>query len=649
MNRTSRGLLLLGACWAGSAAFGQDTNQTYLGTLRIEGAEAQDLLGNTEVTTEDLENRNPSSVKDVFQGEASVTVGGGAAIAQKVFVNGIEESLLSVTIDGARQNKGAFHHTGNVLIDPELLKRVEVTKGLAPADAGPGGLAGSIAYETKDARDLLEPGKSFGGIASIGTSTNGTDLRSALTVFGQQGGLDYLLSGTREIGGEYEDGDGTTMRGTEPDLSSYTAKLGFTTPSGKRLTFSASETEDEGRRAAQLGGNGLYFIRPDFAGLTSGDSVLVDGYARRSSFTLGYTDEAPEGWFAPKLQLSYNEQEVDVVGAWGLNTSLSGSASNEWQIGTGTLTAGLDFFDETAKGRGRGTAPYDSRGKESMTNVGLFAQARQDLTDRVSVSYGLRYDTQEFDAADGQEFDGSGLSANASVDVVLTERLTLNAGIASTWGGYELGEAALVNFGGDWTYDGFTTSRSTASRLGLRYETGPWSVSGAVFYTGIDDLNAVLPTGADRGALADVTSRGVEGSIGWQGSDGFARLNYTYADVKLDGDTVGTTSYYYGRPVGHIIALEGGLDLTPAWRLGGSAEIALKNTDTPTDLSGYEVLNLHATYAPARLNGVEIRFDVRNLLDETYASRSSDGLNYSRVVALNEPGRTFGVSARWRF
>lgn len=104
----------------------------------------QAVLGNSEITEEDIENRNPSSTKYVFAGESFITASGGAAIGQKVFVNGIEESLLSVTIDGARQNKSALHHTGNVLLDPELLKRVEVSEGLAPADAGPGDLAGSI-------------------------------------------------------------------------------------------------------------------------------------------------------------------------------------------------------------------------------------------------------------------------------------------------------------------------------------------------------------------------------------------------------------------------------------------------------------------------------------------------------------------------
>ncbi len=130
----------------------QDLSEDFeLDEIRIESEDAQTVLGNHTISQEDIEQRNPASISDLFDGESAVNASGGAAIAKKVYVNGIEETLLNVTIDGARQNKSAFHHTGNVLIDPGLLKAVEVTSGLAPADGGPGGLAGSIAYTTKDA------------------------------------------------------------------------------------------------------------------------------------------------------------------------------------------------------------------------------------------------------------------------------------------------------------------------------------------------------------------------------------------------------------------------------------------------------------------------------------------------------------------
>lgn len=643
MNLTTKATLLMAAsCIAVSTAHAQEAEPLDLGDIRIESADAQALLGNDTVTEEEIEQRNPSTIADVFVGESSVTVSGGAAIAQKVIVNGIEESLLSVTIDGARQNKGAFHHTGNVLIDPALLKKVEISKGLAPADAGPGALAGAIAYETKDAGDLLDDGDNFGGQLTLGTDTNAGGLRSTLSIFGREGGFEYLLSGTRHDSDDYEDGDGTTIQGTGADLTDYFAKLAYESDTGHRFSFASSKTEDTGLRLGQTRG-GLTFIRPDFASVVGLDGVLVEALARRTSHTFSYKNTQPEGWFAPEVQLTWNEQKVDVIGSVGINKSFSGTFKNEFLLANGTLTAGLDFFRDTAEI----DASTGVTGKETHENIGLFAQARQDLNDRISVSYGARFDTQKFEGADGSDFDDSGFSVNGAVDVILTDTLTFNAGVASSWGGYELGEAALVNFGGPWTYDGFGTSRARAGRIGLRYDNGLWQLSGAFFRTEVDDIHNVF--GADRAVTNDLTSRGVEASVGYRTDRGFARLNYTRADVELDDETITTTSYYLGRPIGHLFALETGWEVSDGWTVGGSAEVALDNDDTEVKLDGYEVVNAFVSYTPPGMENLNVRFDVRNLFDETYAKRSSDGLDSARVVPLTEPGRTFALTATIRF
>lgn len=641
-------LLLTTALTLPQLALAQDAPLD-LGVLRINTADAQALLGNSEITEEQIEARNPSSTKDVFAGESSITAGGGAAISQKVFVNGIEESLLSVTIDGARQNKSAFHHTGNVLLDPELLKRVEVSEGLAPADAGPGALAGSIAYETKDAGDLLEDGRDFGGYFKLGGSSNGDGLDASLALYGRTGGFEYVLSGTRRDSNDYQDGDGNVVIGTGADLTDYVAKFAYTSAGGHRLAFSGSRTQDTGLRAAQAGPGGILFIRPDFFGVVGAPTVLTPGLSRRTSYSLTYTDEQPEGLWNPTIQLSYNEQEIDASGVYGVNKSFSGTFKNEFTINSGTITAGLDFFDESASGFGRGPGAFGSSGSEDMQNIGVFAQIRQDLGDRVSLSYGARFDWQKFTGADGTRFDGSGASANASIDVVLSNTLTLNAGLASSWGGYELGEAALVNFGTPWNYAGFETSRANAGRIGLRFDNGTWKASAALFRTDVDDISAVLPTSGARGATADLRSKGVDASLQYNWNSGFARMNWTYADVEINGAAAGSTAYYLGRPVGHVIALETGWDVNPQWHVGGTAEIALTNDDAAAPLPSYKVVNIFATYTPKAMKNVELRADIRNLFNETYASRSSDGIDSTRVVPLNEPGRSISLTARVRF
>lgn len=619
-----------------------------LDAIRVESEAAQQVLGNTTVTQEDLEQRNPASMADVFEGESEITASGGASIAQKVFVHGIEESLLSITIDGARQNKSAFHHTGNVLIDPALLKQVEVSSGLAPADQGPGALGGSVAYETKDARDLLKIGDNFGGQASVGFSGNGDTLRSSLTIFGRDGGFEYLLSGTRTKGGDYTDGSGNTVIGTGADVSNYVAKLAFTTEDGKRLEFSADHTRDAGQRAFQGG-----FARPDFAAVVGRPTTLQQAVAERKSYTFTYTDEAPQGAWAPTIQLAYNEQLVDAGQAQGKNTSLSGTFKNEFTLGNGVLTAGADFFHDTAEGTGAGNAPG---AKETLNNVGVFAQMRQDLSDRVSLSYGMRADMQKFELADGSTHEEAGVSVNAAADIMLTEALSLNIGAASVWGGYELSEAALINSSrgapSPWTYGVMRASRANNARIGLRYQTGGWTADAAVFYTEIKDAPYLFDGSRNGGPGAfypTLTTKGVDASLRYDAAMGYFQANYTYADVRRDGQAIGSTDYYWGRPAGHIFGLSAAYDVTPEITLGGTAEIVLDHNNGGTQLPGYEVFNVFGTYTPRGYDNIEVRLDVRNVFNETYSNRSSDGIDFARVVPLTEPGRTIALTVSTKF
>jgi len=661
MTFTKKALLLTTAAFTASAAIAQDGVE--LDAIRIESDAAQDVLGNTEITSEDIDDRNPQTMADVFAGETEITASGGAPMAQKVFVHGIEESLLNVTIDGARQNKAVFHHAGNVLIDPTLLKSVEVTSGLAPADQGQGALGGSIAYETKDARDLLEPGRSFGGMASLGFSNNGNTFNRSLTVYGMQDGFEYLLSGTRATGSNYTDGSGAVVPGSAADLSSYVAKLAFTSDSGKRIEFTADHTTDAGPRSGQErltapggAGTGRYYIRPDFFNLTGGPwrNVEVPTETSRRSYTLTYTDEAPEGIWAPTIQLSYNEQELDGQQITkGINTGLSGVAKNDFLIGNGVLTAGLDFFHDTAESTGAPVVGLPS--KETLNNVGVFAQMRQDLSDRVSLSYGIRADMQSFKTANGQTFKDSGVSVNAAADIMLTDTLSLNIGAASVWGGYELSEASLINTvaGGStysaWNYQNVVPSRSNNARIGLRYDNGPLTVSGALFYTEIK--NAPYLFAATRAPQPTITTRGFDASLRYAMASGYVQANYTYADVRENGAPIGNsgTSYYWGRPVGHLIGLSAAFDVAPGIAVGGSAEIALDDNSGTTPLPGYEVLNVFATYTPQQFDNLEVRLDVKNVFNETYTRRTAGGYGNGSVALLNEPGRTIGLTVSTKF
>lgn len=88
-----------------------------------------------------------NDLSDLFRNVPSVAVGGSLGIAQKIYVRGLEDSMLNVTIDGAPQRGTLFHHVGRVSIEPELLKSVQVQAGAGEADSGFGAIGGAIRFQ----------------------------------------------------------------------------------------------------------------------------------------------------------------------------------------------------------------------------------------------------------------------------------------------------------------------------------------------------------------------------------------------------------------------------------------------------------------------------------------------------------------------
>lgn len=613
--------------------------------------------GEVEVTPEDLERRAPSDLQDVFAGVTAVTIGNAIAPVQKLYLHGIEDSQLSLTVDGVRQPHGTFHHAGNVLIDPGMLKAVEIRPGVAAADDGPQAAAGTIKFETKDARDLLRPGETYGGFGGLRWDSNGNTFRETLGLYFQADGFEALAYGTNIDGGDYEDGAGNEIDGTGAELYNLLGKAAWTgLTSGYRLEVSGEHVHDDGDRQ----------IRANFGGLAGSPSLLMGYEFQRSTALIALKDETPDGWFAPDLQLSYNKSSIDVTDDFG-STALSGVAprfgaietfqgkfANDFDVGLGVVTAGVDFQIDEATGGENG-----ARFTENSQQTGLFAQARIEPVERVFLSFGGRADYQWFEGLEGSDFEDGGLSGNVALDYAATDWLTLNAGYSHIWGGFRLGEAAIFNARGvQWTYDGFAPSDADNFRVGFDVHHAGFFGSAGLFHTEIHDAQNLQSS--NRGDNADVRSRGVDASVGYRSARLYAKASYTYADVEIEGENPGTTIDYLGQQVGHIFGFEASYEVIDGLKFGGDAQIALEDDSpeglpaargtTHEELPGYEVLNLFVSYAPAEIQGLSLRAGVSNVFDEAYQVRTSNGAGQGQlIVPLNEPGRSFFVAAKYAF
>jgi len=604
---------------------------------------------NVGISYEALQRSRPADLKDVFTKESSVAVGGSIPVNQKLYLRGIEETALSVTVDGARQNNKVFHHNATTLIDPALLKSVRASAGISPADDGPGAIGGSIVFETVDVADVLTKNDPLGGFMNVAYNSSSDTLTTGASLYGQQQGVEALIFVNRVSGDDYEDGNGDTVKYSESDLLSGLAKIAYETEQGNRFELSHETVNDDAARP----------YRANFGGLTVGrptpESREYD--LTRTNTVFSYTSQAGGRLWNPKIVIADSETELTTtevsladsitqIRYTGITESRSLLAQNLFITDFAEITAGVDFYDDGATFLYAG----DPNINEEAENTGVFVQFRQTLN-QLNLSYGLRYDQQGFTGTDGSKLDDSGVSANIFVDYSINKYLTVKAGYASVWGGIALAENFILNPSWDYT-DGIKSVESDNFVVGVESAVGDFQFGANVYET--DITNGRTPSyRAGPGVMSDFDITGHDVFISYTTIN--TALNLKYSNIKADKDGGTTNSFdgnYFTAPLGQLITLSGTtsfeeLPLT----LGASAEISLENEfeayGVQSKQEDYIVVNVYADYQVSeKLN---LRFTVNNIADEAYVDRASYGQEFPTVEPLFEPGRAIILNAKYQF
>ena len=655
--RISNGVVVVGEQSSAVDDAPATDGSTVIGEINVTGTRAETGVSSVNIGAEQLEARNPSSIADVFRDQAGVSVGSSIPTSQKVYVNGLEETTLAVTIDGSRQNNRVFHHSATNLIDPSLLKAVDVDAGIAPADVGPGALAGSIAYETKDVKDLLSE-DGFGGMVSETYNSNSKTFTTGLGGWAMQDGFEFLGFVNYGKGDNYEAGNGEEVRGTETNLLSGLGKFAYEAESGDRFEISHERVRDDAERPYRANASVVDTGRP---WEPSYRNYKLD----RDNTVFTYTDATPEGWWDPTIRLAYSHSSVQTpifynagggVGAsydgQGESGSLNGKFENKFALDNGNIVAGLDFYsDKIALETASEPLGYSEDASERAKNIGIYAQARIEPVDAMRLSFGGRADKQWFEGTTGEKWDHAGLSGNASVEYDLTSFLTAKAGASHVWAGIPLAEAFIMN--PDWIYgaDGPEVTTANNVRAGLEFHHQGFTVEGSLFRSLIQDARVAKWAAARANLNYDVETQGFELGAGYDWSDGFIKVKYAHIDAEIDGKPSDSdTGNYLTTPVGDIITVSAAHTFSD-WGLtvGGDMEFAPEYVDGPNTYESYKVVNLYTEWKPEQLSHVTFRAEVQNLFNETYASRATYGQEFGNVTPLYEQGRTFLLSVKATF
>ncbi len=224
-----------------------------------------------------------------------------------------------------------------------------------------------------------------------------------------------------------------------------------------------------------------------------------------------------------------------------------------WPLGggAGRLTVGTDaqlMRDDRENWRARAGVPVDTvtaDQRETVSELGPFANLRWSLTDRLLVTGAGRYDRVRFRVRDrflGDGIDQSGIRTMNAASGSLAASLTLGreaAWFASLASAFETPTTTeLVNQANGTI--GFNTGlgpqRSVTVETGLR-TTGPVAATVTVFRTGVRDALVQAREQDGRAYFenaARLTVRGAEAGVEWRAS-GWASLqaSYTHSDARF--------------------------------------------------------------------------------------------------------------------
>ena len=618
---------------------------------------------NTLITPEELEKYQANDLEDIFRLTPSVSVGGSLGIAQKVYIRGLEDTLLNVTVDGAPQTSTLFHHIGRVSIDPELLKEVEVQAGAGEATAGAGAIGGAIRFKTKGINDVLDQGETFGGTLKAGYFSN-DGYKGNASVYGRvSDNWGVIASYVYMDRGLMVDGDGNEISGTDPEQ-----KVGFVKVSGDIAENQSLSLSYESRLE-----EGEFVQRPNWP--ESSWNPLYPLQAERDTFVFNYGLAVNQ---YVNLEASiYNTEssvEQDIYDRWGRYQGKTKSVGFDFRntsvVGEHTLTYGIEYREDEVNARSL-EADGGTGAKEKGDVTGIYFQDHWQITNNLLLSYGARYDEYNLDIV---TYDGAtesdGISPNIGLQYLINENWEVNLGYAEAMRGKEVGDSFTIEAGYVTVDPMLEPEEVDNTELGVTYRNENWNVVASIYSSDIDNVILdQLGQGTYYENVGTLETDGFELKVGYWFEDVQIVGHYSQNDAELNGQTVEGYEHIglanargdtWGLNVNYILSdnVEMGWnfqyveDLNNIEVFHRMVEIGWATETQLVDKPGYQVHDVYVQWQP--IESLSFNLTVQNLLDELYIDHSSVGdynniPGWEGVSGIYEAGRDIRLSVAYQF
>ena len=671
-------LLLAMAVLASPVALAETEEELSFSNKLIETVVVVGKSTNIDIDSATLEQYQANDLADVFRLEPSVSVGGSLGIAQKVYIRGLEDTLLNITVDGAPQTGTLFHHIGRVSIEPELLREVEVQAGAGEATSGFGAIGGAIRFKTKAAADLLAPGRRSGALIKAGYFSNDGH-KTSMSGYGLlNDDWSVLASAVAVDRDNMKDGDGDVIEATESDQQLGFFKLNGDIASNQRLSFSVEYRNEEADFSARpnWSAEGLPTFPTEANRLTTVFNYSIDMSAAMAAEMTIYRTKSE---FLQNRRDSWGRYSGDIE-------STGFDIRHSFDQAKHSLVYGIEYRADTVVSRYLDDAsvawdPTVDEFKETGDVLGVYLQDHYQVNSALLLSAGLRYDNYQMEQMTyGDETEADGVSANIGASVDLSKHWALNLGIAQALRGKEVGDAFTLemNPAGDRLADGLEPEEVLNKELGLNYLNGPWQGKIAVYKMRIDNVimdqlgNGGLPEDSYYYEnVGELETEGGEVLIGYATANARVDVSYVVTDATLNGHTV---EAYEENGLGNtsgdtwMLNLEynPNADVTLAWStrwveslddievLFRSRELGWTTQTYTVDKPSYSVTDISVSWQPVQLSGLTLGLAVQNLFDEHYRDHASVAdyghiPDWEGVAGVHEAGRDIRVNVAYAF
>ncbi len=672
-----------------------------------------DSISMDKVTIE--ERVNTISVKDVSAQEIksadlaealgknipSVTLIRRSGIANDIILRGQKRDNINIIVDGTKVCGACVNRmdppTSHVATN--LVDNVQVQEG--PFDVENfGTLSGVVNITTQ------EPQEGFGGKIGINLGSFGYQ-KASVTLSGGNEKIKVLISGAKEKGEQYEDGDGNDFNQQLINATAGTKSIGTqyqpryaSKDAFEKTTFMAkivaSITEDQDIKFSFTGNRSDDVLYPS----SKMDAIYDDSDLINFEYQIRNLSS-----FSKALDFQYYDSEVDhpmsieyrkkavatnpkTNKPYGnitnhLETKIQGiKIKNSFNALYANFIIGVDGSKREWDGQYYKDVGGDymkfpagvSKGqiKRSLNdvvtdNMAIFLKSNYSI-DNIDIDFGARYDDTTIENGGSyQENDYNALSANVFATMNMGNDLRYFGGIGKSSRVPDPRELYFMSSmsPNENTLIGTPSLEQTTNYeidLGFEKVYDSFSIKTKIFYSMLEDY-IYINSSRQKNIFEniDATIYGAEISGAYLATDSFyVDYGISYKKGEKDDAQQGLSDKDLAdiSPLKAIIGLNYDYDDTFSSKLTMTSVADWKDFDSDNGeqaLDGYTVFNLKLNKDFD--NGISLVFGVDNILDETYTTTNTykdltlitTGSAIDNIMLFNEPGRYFYINGSYKF